>query len=128
MLGNGSDELISLLAMACDVPGASILAPLPGFVMYAMSAQLQGLAFHGVPLTADFELDESAMLAAIRPPPTIVYLAYPNNPTANLWDDAIERDRRGPRRPRGLVVMDEAYQPFASAATSTAWPATAMCC
>ena len=65
MLGNGSDELISLLAMACDVPGASILAPLPGFVMYAMSAQLQGLAFHGVPLTADFELDEAAMLAAI---------------------------------------------------------------
>jgi histidinol-phosphate aminotransferase len=65
MLGNGSDELISLLAMACDVPGASILAPVPGFVMYAMSAQLQGLAFHGVPLTADFALDEAAMLAAI---------------------------------------------------------------
>ena len=43
MLGNGSDELISLLALACDVPGASILAPLPGFVMYGMSAQLQGL-------------------------------------------------------------------------------------
>ncbi|MEO6291967.1 MAG: aminotransferase class I/II-fold pyridoxal phosphate-dependent enzyme, partial [Burkholderiaceae bacterium] len=45
MLGNGSDELISLLALACDVPGAVILAPLPGFVMYAMSAQLQGLTF-----------------------------------------------------------------------------------
>ena len=66
MLGNGSDELISLLAMGCDVPGASILAPLPGFVMYAMSAQLQGLAFHGVPLTANFALDEAAMLAAMR--------------------------------------------------------------
>jgi len=65
MLGNGSDELISLLAMACDVPGASVLSPLPGFVMYAMSSQLQGLAFHGVPLTVDFELDEAAMLAAI---------------------------------------------------------------
>ena len=60
MLGNGSDELISLLALACDVPGASILAPVPGFVMYAMSAQLQGLEFHGVPLTVDFELDEAA--------------------------------------------------------------------
>jgi histidinol-phosphate aminotransferase len=65
MLGNGSDELISLLAMACDVPGGSILAPLPGFVMYGMSAQLQGLKFIGVPLTPDFELDEAAMLAAI---------------------------------------------------------------
>ena len=92
MLGNGSDELISLLAMSCDVPGASILAPLPGFVMYAMGAQLQGLAFHGVPLTADFELDEPAMLAALREhQPAITYIAYPNNPTANLWDAAVIR-------------------------------------
>lgn len=116
MLGNGSDELISLLAMACDLPGARILAPVPGFVMYAMSAQLQGLAFVGVPLTPDFELDESAMLAAIeKERPAIVYLAYPNNPTANLWDDAvIERIIEAQGRQGGLVVVDEAYQPFAS--------------
>ena len=124
MLGNGSDELISLLALACDVPPsaasefkpASILAPVPGFVMYAMSAQLQGLAFHGVPLTADFELDEAAMLAAIEThKPSIVYLAYPNNPTANLWDDAaIEKIIMAQGQRGGLVVMDEAYQPFSS--------------
>ena len=115
-LGNGSDELISLLAMACDVPGASVLSPLPGFVMYAMSAQLQGLAFHGVPLTADFELDEAAMLAAISEhQPSIVYLAYPNNPTGNLWNDAtIEKILLAQGAQGGLVVMDEAYQPFAS--------------
>jgi histidinol-phosphate aminotransferase len=116
MLGNGSDELISLLAMACDLPGAAILAPVPGFVMYAMSAQLQGLRFVGVPLTADFELDEGAMLDAIaQEKPAIVYLAYPNNPTANLWDDAvIEKiiDAQGAQG--GLVVIDEAYQPFAA--------------
>jgi len=116
MLGNGSDELISLLAMACAVPGASVLSPLPGFVMYAMSAQLQGLAFHGVPLTADFELDEAAMLAAISEhKPSIVYLAYPNNPTGNLWnDDTIEKIVLAQGAQGGLVVMDEAYQPFAS--------------
>jgi histidinol-phosphate aminotransferase len=116
MLGNGSDELISLLAMACDVPGASILSPLPGFVMYAMSAQLQGLAFHGVPLTVDFELDEAAMLAAIAEhKPSIVYLAYPNNPTGNLWnDDSIEKIVLAQGAQGCLVVMDEAYQPFAS--------------
>ena len=116
MLGNGSDELISLLAMACDVSGASILSPLPGFVMYAMSAQLQGLGFHGVPLTADFELDETAMLAAIaQHKPSIVYLAYPNNPTGNLWsDDTIEKIVLAQGAQGGLVVMDEAYQPFAS--------------
>jgi histidinol-phosphate aminotransferase len=124
MLGNGSDELISLLALACHVPPsvvndfrpASILAPVPGFVMYAMSAQLQGMAFHGVALTADFELDETAMLAAIaQHKPSITYLAYPNNPTANLWNDSVIENiivavgERG-----GLVVMDEAYQPFSS--------------
>jgi histidinol-phosphate aminotransferase len=113
VLGNGSDELISLLAMACDKPGATILAPLPGFVMYAMSAQLQGLNFVGVPLTADFELDEPAMLAAIeKHKPSIVYIAYPNNPTANLWDEAVV-DRIVQASP-GIVVIDEAYQPFAS--------------
>jgi histidinol-phosphate aminotransferase len=116
MLGNGSDELISLLAMGCDLPGASILAPLPGFVMYAMSAQLQGLKFVGVPLTADFELDEPAMLAAMREhKPAITYIAYPNNPTANLWNaDTIRRLIAEAAGFGGLVVMDEAYQPFSS--------------
>jgi len=116
LLGNGSDELISLLALACAMPSASVLAPVPGFVMYAMSAQLQGLAFHGVPLTPDFELDEAAMLAAIaQHRPAITYLAYPNNPTANLWDDAvIERIILAAGEQGGLVVMDEAYQPFSS--------------
>jgi len=124
MLGNGSDELISLLALACAVPPsttngfrkASVLAPLPGFVMYAMSAQLQGLDFVGVPLTADFELDESAMLAAIaQHRPAITYLAYPNNPSANLWNDAvIEKIVQAVGQQHGLVVIDEAYQPFSS--------------
>jgi histidinol-phosphate aminotransferase len=111
-LGNGSDELITMLGMACDVPGAVFMAPLPGFVMYAMSAQMQGIRFVGVPLTPDFELDEAAMLEAIaQHRPSLIYLAYPNNPTANLWDDAVI-DRIIEAAP-GLVVMDEAYQPFA---------------
>lgn len=116
MLGNGSDELISLLAMGCDLPGASILAPLPGFVMYAMSAQLQGLKFVGVSLTTDFELDEPAMLAAMREHrPAITYIAYPNNPTANLWNaGTIRRLIAEAAGFGGLVVMDEAYQPFSS--------------
>ncbi|MEN9544522.1 MAG: hypothetical protein RLZZ598_1355 [Pseudomonadota bacterium] len=115
-LGNGSDELISMLALACALPGASVMAPVPGFVMYALSAQLQGLRFVGVPLTADFELDESAMLAAIEQQrPALLYLAYPNNPTANLWNDAvIDRLIEAVGRQQGLVVIDEAYQPFAA--------------
>jgi len=87
MLGNGSDELISLLSMACDVPAQPgearpvVLAPTPGFVMYAMSAQLQGLDFVGVPLTADFALDVPAMVQAIaEKQPAIVVLGLPQQP------------------------------------------------
>ena len=116
MLGNGSDELISLLALACDTPGATILAPLPGFVMYEMSARLQGLRFVGVPLTATFDLDADAMLAAIETHrPALTYIAYPNNPTANLFDEAaVERIVAAVGAQDGLVVFDEAYQPFSS--------------
>ncbi len=120
MLGNGSDELISLLAMACltakDKPNNKILAPLPGFVMYEMSAQLQGLDFVGVPLTVNFELDEDAMLGAVAThKPAITYIAYPNNPTASLWDArVIKKIIVACKAYGGLVVLDEAYQPFSS--------------
>src|SRR5262245_20918769 len=109
MLGNGSDELIDLLSVACNVPGATILAPEPGFVMYAMSAKLRGLKFAGVSLTPEFELDEPAMLAAIETErPALTYIAYPNNPTANLWNDAtIDRIVAAVGAQHGLVVFDE---------------------
>jgi histidinol-phosphate aminotransferase len=116
IVGNGSDELIDLLSVACDVPGAAVLAPLPGFVMYEMSARLRGLKFVGVPLTPNFELDQKAMLAAIeQAQPALTYIAYPNNPTGNLFDEAVVQkivDAVGEQD--GLVVFDEAYQPFSS--------------
>lgn len=114
VLGNGSDELIALLSIACAQPGAKVLAPVPGFVMYAMSARLAGLEFVGVPLQADFTLDLDAMLAAIAEhKPAITYLAYPNNPTGNLFDaDAMLQIMRAVGD-SGIVVSDEAYQPFA---------------
>ncbi len=116
LLGNGSDELISILSVACAQPGAKVLAPEPGFVMYQVSARLAGLDYVGVPLRADFTLDLSAMLAAIaQHRPAIVYLAYPNNPTGTLYQAAdIEAVLRAVGED-GIVVVDEAYQPFAQA-------------
>ncbi|MDR0226479.1 MAG: histidinol-phosphate transaminase [Burkholderiaceae bacterium] len=119
LLGNGSDEIITLLALACAQPTAqgraTMLAPMPGFVMYPMSARLQGLDFVGVDLTADFELDVPAMRAAIAAHrPAITYIAYPNNPTATLWAEAdVQAVIDAVGAIGGLVVMDEAYQPFA---------------
>ncbi len=114
VLGNGSDELITLLGVACNRPGATVLAPTPGFVMYEVSCELLGLRYVGVPLVPQtFELDEAAMLAAIAAhQPALIYIAYPNNPTGNLFDDALIE--RVIEAAPGLVVIDEAYQPFAS--------------
>jgi histidinol-phosphate aminotransferase len=70
----------------------------------------------GVPLTERFELDEDAMLEAIaRHRPALTYIACPNNPTANLFDEGVvERVVAAVGRQNGLVVLDEAYQPFSS--------------
>ena len=122
MLGNGSDELISLLSLACARPANTegkrpvVLAPVPGFVMYSVSAQLQGLEFEGVPLCPDFSLDVPAMLKAIaQHQPAIVYLAYPNNPTATLWnEDSMAVVIQAAAQTNSIVVVDEAYQPFSS--------------
>jgi histidinol-phosphate aminotransferase len=112
LLGNGSDEIIQMLVMATARPGATILGVEPSFVMFRMIAAICGVRFVGVPLTPDFELDEKRMLAALEEiEPALVFLAYPNNPTGNLFDrGAIERVLE---KANGLVVIDEAYHAFA---------------
>jgi len=113
LLGNGSDEIISMISVACAKPGAKVLAPVPGFVMYQVSAKLAQMEFVGVPLKPDLTLDADAMLAAIAEhEPAIVYLAYPNNPTGTLFDEA-DMERIITAAKKSLVVIDEAYQPFA---------------
>ncbi len=114
ILGNGSDELISMLSAACARPGAIVLAPQPSFVMYEISARLAGMTFVGVPLRADLSLDKAAMLAAIAEhKPAITYLAYPNNPTGTLFDACDIEEILHAVGQSGVVVVDEAYQAFA---------------
>ena len=118
LLGNGSDELIQLLAMAVNKPGATLLSVEPSFVMYRMIATFTGMRYVGVPLATgsgaeNFSLDLPATLAAIeREQPALVFLAYPNNPTGNLFsaDAVAQLIEAAP----GLVVVDEAYYAFAS--------------
>jgi histidinol-phosphate aminotransferase len=113
LLGNGSDELIQLLALALNKTGATLLSVEPSFVMYRMIAIFTGMRYVGVPLAADFSLDLAKTLSAIeREQPALVFLAYPNNPTGNLFSamDVREIIAASP----GLVVLDEAYYAFAS--------------
>jgi histidinol-phosphate aminotransferase len=112
LLGNGSDELIQILLMALAQPGVTVLAPEPTFVMYRIIATFCGMRFVGVPLAQDFQLNRGAMLRAIAEhKPVAVFLAYPNNPTGNLFvrADVTAILDAAP----GVVVLDEAYNAFA---------------
>ncbi|MEJ2308240.1 MAG: histidinol-phosphate transaminase [Gammaproteobacteria bacterium] len=115
LLGNGSDEIIQMLALALGGEGRTVLSVEPSFVMYRMIAAFSGLNYAGVPLLADdYALDEAAMLAAIEEhAPALLFLAYPNNPTGNLFDAAVVE--RIIRATPGLVIIDEAYAPFTDA-------------
>jgi len=112
LLGNGSDEIIQIIIMALAKPDAVVMAPEPTFVMYRMIATFCNVAFAGVPLKRDFSLDMPAMKVAMKEQqPAVVFLAWPNNPTGNLFSktDVIEVIENAP----GLVVVDEAYSSFA---------------
>ena len=91
-----------------------MLSPEPSFAVYRIAAQSLGLEFVGVPLNAsDFSLDLAAMLDAIaRSQPALVFLASPNNPTANRIDG--EGLAAICAAAPGLVVLDEAYYRFAN--------------
>lgn len=116
LLGNGSDEIIQLLLMALP-PNSHVLSTTPSFVMYKQISDSLGLNYHGVSLCAEnFDLDLSTMLTAIEKyNPAVIFLAYPNNPTGNLFNvDAINKIIDAAN---GLVIIDEAYEPFANNAS-----------
>ncbi len=114
VLGNGSDELIQMLAMAvADADNKACLMSFdPGFVMYKMIADFTGIEYVGVSLCEDFSLDMAAIRLAVQQhQPAIIFIAYPNNPSANCYNenDIEEIISMAP----GMVVLDEAYHPFA---------------
>lgn len=126
VLGVGSDEVIGMLMAALSEPRpggerASVVIPTPSFVMVPLTAHVHGLTPVEVPLVdGSWALDRPAMLEAIAERrPNLVYVATPNNPTGNAMDDG---DLRAIVEAAGesLVLIDEAYGPFASS-THGAW-------
>ncbi len=116
VFGNGSDELISLLANAFPGP---LLFPSPSFVYYKLAAIARGLPSIEVPLTDRFELDEPALIAAIESyRPSVVFLALPNNPTGTLWRPAIALELAARFRDT-VIVSDEAYLAYAAVSNIT---------
>ena len=116
VVGNGSDEILQLLTVALARRGATVLALEPSFVVYKLAAAAAGLRYVGVPLAADFSLDEAAVMAALeREKPALTWIAYPNNPTGNLFprDSILRIVAAAP----GLVAIDEAYYAFSGGAS-----------
>jgi histidinol-phosphate aminotransferase len=112
LLGNGSDDLLQMLALALSRPGAVMMYPAPTFVMYEMNARFTGMRAVPVPLRDDYSFDPDAFIARMEAErPALVLLAYPNNPTGVLYDE--EDVARVIRAAPGLVVLDEAYHVFA---------------
>lgn len=116
ILGNGSDEIISMLLTVLSGDAAApsaILLPSPTFVMYGLSARALGLRVIEVPLTDDLELDPAATRAALgEHAPALCFLARPNNPTSSLWDEAVILELVDDF-PATVFVIDEAYIAFA---------------
>jgi histidinol-phosphate aminotransferase len=112
ILGNGSDELIQMIMMAVSGSERTVMSVEPSFVMYKMIATFLDMPYVGVSLTDDFSLDAETILTAIEQhQPAVIFLAYPNNPTGNLFDEAVIDKIISATD--ALVVIDEAYYAFA---------------
>ncbi len=110
LLGNGSDELIYYLIITF---GGPVLYPVPTFSMYGIIAQALGESHKGIPLDRDFDLDVDKIAACIKKyRPKLIFLSSPNNPTGNCFSS--DRILKIVDMAKGIVVVDEAYQPFSS--------------
>ena len=110
LLGNGSDELIQLLALACSKDDL-IMSFEPSFVMYELVSKYLNLEYFGVQLDSNFDINLSdALLIIEREKPKIIFIAYPNNPTGNCFDyDAIIEIIESTN---SMVILDEAYYAY----------------
>ena len=110
--GNGSDELLTLLALAYCGEGTELLYPEHGFGMYPIVARMSGAEPVTAPET-ERHVDVDAMLAAATPRTRVVMLANPANPTGSFLPLAEIRRLRDGLPPETLLVLDGAYAEFA---------------
>jgi histidinol-phosphate aminotransferase len=120
----GADEAIDVLSRIYLRAGAdAILQCGPTFGMYQVAARIQGAEVIELPLNRDqgWRVDATGVLAAWRPNIKLVYLCSPNNPTANLVDDAVLEHICTTLDGKAIVVIDEAYIEWSHAASAARW-------
>jgi len=115
-VGNGSNELLRLIAQAVLRPGDECVFSWPSFVVYPMVTQLMGATSVKVGLNEGQAHDLDAMLDAITDRTRLVFLCNPNNPTGTIYGrDAFDRFMRAVPE-HVLVVADEAYFEYVTSA------------
>lgn len=116
VIGNGSHELLVLLAETLVAPGEEVIYPQYGFAVFKIAAIQCGGTPIEVPSTPERGADPDAMIAAFGPRTKLVYLANPNNPTGTHWDAATLKRVLAALPPQAIFVLDEAYAEYADPA------------
>jgi histidinol-phosphate aminotransferase len=109
--GNGSDELLTMLAHAYLRPGDEGMFTEHGFLVYRI-AMLANSATPVVVPEKDRKADVDAMLARVTPKTRLVYLANPNNPTGSYLPHSEVRRLHEGLSPDTLLVIDAAYSEY----------------
>jgi histidinol-phosphate aminotransferase len=113
-VGNGSNELLRIIAQAVLRPDAECVFAWPSFIVYPMVTQMMGATSVKVPLAQGEAHDLDAMAEAITERTRLVFLCNPNNPTGTIYDRAAF-ERFLERLPEHvLLVVDEAYFEYAT--------------
>jgi len=112
VVGNGADELITLIALAAFEPGDEVVMPHPSFEPYATGANIAGARMVQSPL-AGYHTDLDDMRRRITARTKAIFLCSPHNPTGTIID---KRALLGFLQALGddppLIVLDEAYHDF----------------
>src|SRR4051794_36356972 len=107
LIGNGSDDILTILTRAFVPEGGLVVSPAPSYLLYRTLAEIQGARFQAVPFTADWQLPKPWPL----PKANLTLVANPNSPTGTAVPNAgleiLARELQGP------LIIDEAYADFA---------------
>jgi len=109
LAGNGSDDLLAMIVLACADRGRKIVYPMPTYVLYRTLADMQAADVVEVPFDEDYNLPVETLLAEQG---AVTFIASPNSPSGTLFaNKQLEELASGLR---GVLVIDEAYADFAS--------------
>ena len=111
VLGNGSDDIIALLASVLLGPGDEVILPQPSFLFYEISIRSSGALPVWVPLKS-FKTDLAGMIQKISSKTRMIFLNVPHNPTGTIISKRDFEDFISDIPPQVVIVLDEAYFEF----------------